>query len=73
MNKMKSAYMYAMMAAMLESSTSAVERNSLKPKDIDITPKEPPKPKGLKQFHIDGVEVWAINQKNAERKAKNIK
>jgi hypothetical protein len=27
--------------------------------------------KGLKLFNIDGVEVWAINEKNARRKAKN--
>lgn len=27
--------------------------------------------KGLKLFIIDGAEVWAINEKNARRKAKN--
>lgn len=27
--------------------------------------------KGLKLFNIDGIEVWAINEKNARRKAKN--
>ena len=27
--------------------------------------------KGLKQFNIDGVWIWARNRKNAERKAKN--
>jgi hypothetical protein len=26
--------------------------------------------KGLKLFNIDGVEVWALNEKNARRKAK---
>lgn len=26
--------------------------------------------RGLKLFNIDGVEVWAINKKNAIRKAK---
>lgn len=30
------------------------------------------KAKGLKLFNIDGVEVWAINEKNAKRKAKSI-
>lgn len=26
--------------------------------------------KGMKLFNIDGVEVWALNEKNARRKAK---
>lgn len=26
---------------------------------------------GLKQFFVNGVEVWALNEKNAVRKAKN--
>lgn len=29
------------------------------------------KQKGMKQFFIDDVEVWAINEKNAIRKVKN--
>lgn len=28
--------------------------------------------RGLKEFHIDGVRVFALNQKNAERKAVKI-
>lgn len=34
--------------------------------------KEPPKPKGLRQFIIGGTEVWAINEKNALRKYKKL-
>jgi hypothetical protein len=26
--------------------------------------------KGMKLFNIEGVEVWALNEKNARRKAK---
>lgn len=33
---------------------------------------EPAKPKGLQRFVIDGKEVWAINRKNAIRKAKKL-
>ena len=29
--------------------------------------------KGIKEWNIDGVTVLAINEKNAQRKAKNIK
>ena len=28
--------------------------------------------RGMKQFFIEGVEVWALNRKNAERKATKI-
>lgn len=28
--------------------------------------------KGLKSFHIDGKEVWALNEKNAIRKAAKL-
>lgn len=27
--------------------------------------------KGLTLFNIDGIEVWALNERNARRKAKN--
>ena len=30
------------------------------------------KSKGLKQFFYGGNNLWAINQKNADRKAKNL-
>lgn len=38
----------------------------------DTTKVEPPIPKGLKLFSIDGVEVYALNKKNAIRKANKI-
>lgn len=31
---------------------------------------EPPRPNGLKRFEVGNQVVWALNQKNAERKAK---
>lgn len=31
---------------------------------------EPPRPNGVKIFYIGKQVVWALNQKNAERKAK---
>lgn len=31
---------------------------------------EPPRPNGLKPFEIGNQTVWALNKKNAERKAK---
>lgn len=36
---------------------------------ISIKRPEVPKPNGLKKWNIDGKEVWAINYKNAKRKA----
>jgi len=45
------------------------------PQQIKNTPepKQKPQPKNLKLFNIDGVEVWALNKKNAIRKAGNHK
>lgn len=34
----------------------------------DIEPKTPPKPKNHKIFVIDGMEIWALNRKNAIKK-----
>ncbi len=31
---------------------------------------EPPRPNGLKRFEVGDQTVWALNNKNAERKAK---
>lgn len=28
--------------------------------------------RGMKKFHINGYDVWALNLKNAKRKAKNL-
>jgi len=27
---------------------------------------------GMKLFNVDGIEVWALNEKNARRKAKKL-
>jgi hypothetical protein len=29
--------------------------------------------KGMTLFNIEGIEVWALNEKNAKRKAKKIR
>jgi hemolysin activation/secretion protein len=41
-----------------------------KPQPKKPQPKKQIIPKGLKCFDIDGIEVWAINEKNARRKLK---
>lgn len=58
---------------MLAASIFAPETGSdLKPEEIDVRPKNIPKPKGLKKFIIGGKEIWAINEKNANRKYKQL-
>jgi len=67
---------------------SAENSNSLKPKDINVTPKEPPIPKGCKEyfFDIDGnfstermlksecvFKCVASNDNNAKRKFEKYK
>jgi hypothetical protein len=59
------------MAAMMGSIydyPGSTEKSSLRPQDIDVTPKEPVIQKGMKRFVIEGVEVYAINEKNAIKK-----
>lgn len=62
------------MAAMMGSiydypgSSTSNEKNPLRPEDIDVTPKEPVIQKGMRKFVIEGVEVFAINEKNAIKK-----
>jgi len=36
----------------------------------DFSAIEPPRPNGLKRFEVGEQIVWALNRKNAERKAK---
>lgn len=50
-----------------ERKRAASMPGQLRPLEPDVIPR----PKGLKLLNIDGVEVWAINEKNARRKAKN--
>ena len=47
----------------------AEKGNGLRPEDIDVRPKKLPPPKGHKRFIIEGKEVWALNRKNAIKKA----
>ena len=71
MSKMKSLAALTIIAAMMgEGLTDG--RSRLSPDDIDTTPKEPPKPKGMNQYRFYGVEVWAINEKNARKKAAKL-
>lgn len=41
---------------------------SFDPKDVKLPIPRPPR--GLKKFDIDGVEIWALNLKNAIIKSK---
>ena len=61
-------------AAMLALAAFANDDRPKVPKIANINPApiEPPKPKGLKLFNVDGIEIWAINEKNARRKAGKV-
>lgn len=63
----------AMMAGAIRDYSDINKKNPLRPKDIDVTPKKPIIQKGMKKFIIDGVEVYAINEKNAIKKLKKLK
>lgn len=57
------------MAAMfMESTRKQKKPDEAAPKKPDLKPY-----KGQQQFFVDGKEVWAINEKNAIRKARSIK
>lgn len=51
----------------ISNQGSRIEMPSIE-KSVDNVMRE----KGMKLFNIDGVEVWALNEKNARRKAKKI-
>jgi hypothetical protein len=55
------------MMAMLGAGIGEIGR----PDPVVAKPKrlEPVHPKGHKPFLIDGVEVWALNRRNAEKRA----
>lgn len=63
--------MLSIMAGML-NGTSSTNSNSLEPKDIDVTPKKEPIPKGCKEFEFwhneKQFKCVASNKKNAVRK-----
>lgn len=47
-------------------------KNKINAKNISVIPKLQKIPKGCKKFRIEGVEIIALNLKNALRKSKNI-
>jgi hypothetical protein len=47
---------------------SRIEMPSVE-KSVDNVMRE----KGMTLFNIEGIEVWALNEKNAKRKAKKIR
>ena len=71
MSSMKKLGLITALAAMCMGTSSS--KSYVDPSEIDTTPATPPIPKGLKMFEIDGMQVWAINEKNAIRKAKKMK
>jgi hypothetical protein len=67
-------YAFAMMASSglppifeTEDPNEGIKRKDHKSKPVKYIPG-----KGMRMFNINGVEVWAINEKNAIRKAKNV-
>jgi len=64
---------YAAMQLLLASemlSGYIVNARKLKTDDTHAKPSRLPMPNGVKKFEIDGKIVWALNEKNAIRKAK---
>jgi hypothetical protein len=57
------------MAAMCSETNKRNKPKQGRPIDFDNLPR----PKGMNPFIIEGIEVWALNEKNAKRKAKKIK
>jgi hypothetical protein len=55
------------MLAMLMAAGSAQAGREYEP-DLNNSPTKKFIPKGHKQFFVNGVEVWALNRKNAEKK-----
>ena len=73
---MKKRSILGLASILLNAFNSNKKRISEQPKALrkekqDIE-KELAEHRGLKEFHIDGVRVFALNQKNAERKAVKI-
>lgn len=57
------------MAAIFGGDNMARDISRRREVDLEAERPKPPPPKGLKKFFINGQEVWAINEKNAIRKA----
>jgi len=70
-SKLKSLYLMAVgMAAMGNMYQEPLPPRENPIIDWDKAKRNQAKAKGLKQFFINGKEVWALNEKNAIRKAK---
>jgi hypothetical protein len=69
----KLAALASMMMAMGSVSDWPTDReNDLKPEDIDVT-QHTVVQRGMKRFVIEGVEIFAINEKNAIKKFNKLK
>lgn len=73
MSSMKRGGGFGMLMAMALMGGAAVSMNDGKnrfdPNNINLDKPIIPPPAGSKRFFIDGEEVWALNEKNARRKA----
>ena len=67
---MKKQNMLGMMAMMAAMSNPEDYGTFEQPKKIK-KPKKKPIPKGLKEFFYGENKIYALNQKNADRKARN--
>lgn len=70
MSKLKSLAILSTMMA-LSGNSPYLERIEKEPKK-QLTDDEIAERKGLKQFFYGENYVWALNQKNADRKARNL-
>lgn len=73
MGRMKlSAGLFAIIAASMAIKYEPINRKEKR--NINPNPNKNPNmnPNGLTKFIIDGEEVWALNLKNAKRKANKI-
>ena len=73
--------MFAAMGAMIPDSFSGHNyREELTPEELAEIERvrlqkalERKKQQGLKEFNIDGIRIWALNEKNAVRKVGKLK
>jgi hypothetical protein len=73
MSKMKNIAALLAMAAMFDDGSMFGNGTSIHRPAKEPKPKKDIKPNGLQKFNIDGIEVWAINEKNARRKAAKLR
>lgn len=74
-NKSKALQMMALVSVLGSQSTvvNSISRdNRLRKGNPEPTDAERNRMKGLKEFHYGENNIWAINQKNADKKAKKL-